>query len=113
MKAFKSTLLLSLVMTLVTSCKYTESPSAALSKEMCSCLFVAEQTEKYCRLVTKESRILASWEADYNRKEVTARGANFRAMSRLDDDPRYGCQIQVIEVDPEASEVHDEAFGRD
>ncbi|MCR9203598.1 MAG: hypothetical protein NXH75_03405 [Halobacteriovoraceae bacterium] len=109
----KVTLLFVFAMTLMTSCKYTESPSAALSKEMCSCLFVAEQTEKYCRMVTKESRILANWEADFNRKEVTARGANFRAMSKLDDNPRYGCQIQFIEVDPEANDVHDQAFGRD
>lgn len=93
--------LILLGLTLVTSCKYTEAPSAGLAKEMCSCLFISGQTESYCRSVTKESRILAKFEADFNRKEVWARGANFRAMARLDKDARFGCSIQVVEVDPE------------
>lgn len=102
MTVFKSILLVGATALTLTSCKYTEAPVGGLSKEMCSCLFIAEQTEKYCKMVTKESRILAKWEADYNKKEVWAYGSNFRAMARLDDNPRYGCQIQVIEVDPDA-----------
>ena len=43
-----------------------------------------------------------SYAPKYNKKEVWAYGSNFRAMARLDDNPRYGCQIQVIEVDPDA-----------
>lgn len=86
------------------SCKFTEAPSAGLAKEMCSCLFISGQTENYCRMVTKESRILAKFEADFNRKEVTAKGANFISVAKLDANPRYGCSIQTIEVDPESHE---------
>lgn len=94
-------------LSLFTSCKFTESPSGALSKEMCSCIFVSNQDEDYCRSVTKEGRILAKYEIDYNRKEVWARGANFRAMSKLSDKSRFGCNIQVLELDPEAQKPHD------
>ncbi len=89
---------------MINSCKYTEAPSAGLAKEMCSCLFISGQTEQYCRMVTKESRILAKFEADYNRKEVIARGANFISVAKLGDNPRYGCSIQSIDVDPESYE---------
>lgn len=113
MKAFKTNLLLLSGIILFSSCKFAESPSAALAKEMCSCLFVAEQTESFCRMVTKESQILANWEADFDRKEVWAKGMNFRSMARRDEDPRYGCQIQLVEVDPESVNQNDEVYGKD
>lgn len=78
-------------------CKYTEAPSAGMAKEMCSCLFVSKQTEDYCRIVTKESDILANFVADYNRKEVYAKGVNFHAVGKLSENPRFGCSIQWIE----------------
>ena len=103
------TLFLALFLCLsLTSCKYTEAPSAGLAKEMCSCLFISGQTESYCRQVTKESHILAKFEADFNRKEVWARGANFRAMARLDEDSRFGCSIHIVERDPEVNRHHNE-----
>lgn len=88
------------LLVLINSCKYTEAPSAGLAKEMCSCLFISGQTEEYCKIVTKESQILADYEADYNRKEVVATGVNFKSMAKLDDNPRFGCSIQNIEVKP-------------
>lgn len=103
----KKLLILLLMTSSFVSCKYTESPSAALAKEMCSCVFISGQTEQYCRSVTKEARILAKFEVDWNRLEVVSRGSNFRSVARLDDNPRYGCSIQVIEVDPEAGAHHD------
>ncbi|GEM_PF-1643602 len=90
----------------ISGCKYTEAPSAGLAKEMCSCIFVSQQTEQYCRMVTKEARILSKFEVDYNRKEVSARGVNFRAMARMDKNPRYGCSLKVVEVDPESAEEY-------
>jgi len=90
-----------LILLSLSSCKYTEAPSAGLAKEMCSCLFISGQTEEYCRFVTKESRILAKWEADYNRKEVIASGANFTSKAVLDDNPRYGCSLVSIDADPQ------------
>lgn len=99
-------LMLLLTALILTSCKYTEAPSAGMAKEMCSCLFVSGQTENYCRMVTKESDILANFEADYNRKEVIAKGVGFMAMAKLDDNPRYGCQIKWVGRDPESNERH-------
>lgn len=98
-KLFSMTILIAL-----TSCKYTEAPSAGLAKEMCSCLFISGQTEHYCSIVTKESQILAKYEADFNRHEVVAKGAGFYAMAKLDDNARYGCSIKWIKRDPESNE---------
>ncbi len=83
------------------ACKYTESPSAALAKEMCSCLFVSEQTVDYCKIVTKESRILAKWEAFPEEQKVIARGVNYTSMAKMDEDPRYGCTLLSVERAPE------------
>lgn len=97
----KNLCFIALTLLTLNSCKYTEAPSAGLAKEMCSCLFISGQTEEYCRFVTKESRILAKWEADYNRKEVTAKGANFTSKAVLDENPRYGCSLVSIDQDPQ------------
>lgn len=104
MKKLVLTLPLILLLILLTSCKFTEAPSAGLAKEMCSCLFISGQTQNYCEIVTKESQILAKFEADYNRKEVIAKGVGFMAMAKLDDNPRYGCQIKWVGRDPESNE---------
>ena len=82
---------------LFSSCKYTESPSLALAKEMCSCLFIAEQSESYCKMVTKESRILARYEIFENSRTVAARAFSYRATAMLNDDPRFGCQLVDVE----------------
>jgi hypothetical protein len=99
-------LLLLLPVVLIASCKFTEAPSAGLAKEMCSCLFISGQTQNYCEIVTKESQILANFEADYNRKEVIAKGAGFVSMAKLDDNARYGCSLKWIKRDPESQERH-------
>ena len=95
-----------LLLTAISSCKFSEAPSAGLSKEMCSCLFVAEQTEEYCRLVTKESRILAKWEANYTEKKITATGMNYISVAALDEDSRFGCSIESVELDPNGDDKH-------
>ena len=81
---------------LFTSCKYNEAPSMGLAKEMCSCLFIAEQSLKFCEEVTKESRILAKFEVDFHNKTVVAKGVGHRAEGRLNQDPRFGCQIYDV-----------------
>jgi uncharacterized protein YjiK len=98
----KRSLLLSSALLFLCGCKFKEAPSAGLAKEMCSCLFVAEQTEDYCQLVTKESRILAKWEVDYTKQEVTAKGMNFVSKASLDEDSRFGCSIRSVEKDPDS-----------
>ena len=75
-----------------------ESNSLALAKEMCSCLFVTEQEESYCRMVTKESRYLGKYEIDFEKKKVKAYTINekwnYRAFAEFDkENPHFGCKL--------------------
>jgi hypothetical protein len=79
------------------SCKYSEAPSMGLAKEMCSCLFVAEQSIAFCKEVTKESRTLAKFKVSWDDKSVEARGLGKKAIGILNSDPRFGCQIHDVE----------------
>lgn len=97
----KKTLPITLILVFLSSCKYTESPSAALAKEMCSCLYISEQTEDYCKMVTKESRILAKWEAFPEEQKVIAKGVNHTSVAKMDEDSRYGCTLISVENSPE------------
>lgn len=92
---------------LFNSCKYTESPSASLAKEMCSCLYVSEQSVDYCKMVTKESRYFAKWEADDLAKEVVAKGVNHTSIARMDEDSRFGCTLVSVENAPENAKEFD------
>lgn len=75
-----------------------ESNSLALAKEMCSCLFVSKQDEKYCREVTKESRYLGKYEIDHKRKRVKAYTIHekwkYRAFAEFNKEkPQFGCKL--------------------
>lgn len=91
----KNTILLTLVLSL-SSCKnlikITEAPSMALSKDMCSCLFVAEQTMKYCREITVYHRIFGKYKVNREAKTVFAKGLGKKALSKYQSD-RLGCTI--------------------
>lgn len=89
-------LLILLPLLLFNSCKYTESPAMALSKEMCSCIFVGEQSVDFCKEVTKESRIMAKFKINWEDKTVEARGLGTKAMGALNENPRFGCQIYNV-----------------
>lgn len=92
----------------ISGCKFLEAPSMGLAKEMCSCLFVADQTVNFCKEVTKESRTLAKFKVNWSEKEVEARGAGHKTISRLNDNPRLGCQI--IQVDAEEVEFEKDFY---
>jgi hypothetical protein len=81
----------------ITSCKYNEAPSMGLAKEMCSCLFVGEQSIEFCKEVTKESRTLAKFKVNWDDKSVEARGLGKKAIGILNENPRFGCQIHDVE----------------
>lgn len=75
-----------------------ESNSLALAKEMCSCLFVSNQDEQYCREVTKESRYLGRYEVDAKRKRVKAYTIHekwkYRAFAEFNRErPQFGCKL--------------------
>ena len=94
-------ILLSFIL-LLSGCKYLEAPSMGLAKEMCSCLFVGEQTMNFCREVTKESRFFAKYKVNWDEKLVEARGVGHKSVSRLNENPRFGCSI--VSVDEEKEE---------
>jgi hypothetical protein len=101
----KNLIVLSLIaLVSASSCKFSEAPSAGLAKEMCSCLFVAEQTEQYCRQVTRESGILANWEANYAKQQVVARGMNYVSVASMDEDSRFGCSIKTVNLDSDSQD---------
>lgn len=86
----------------LSGCKYLEAPSMGLAKEMCSCLFVGEQTMNFCREVTKESRTFAKYKVNWDEKSVEARGVGHKAIGKLNENPRFGCSI--VSVDEEEEE---------
>ena len=61
--------------------RYTENDLELLThyraKELCSCLFVMEQTEDYCKLWTTASPNLATFSVDYDEKTVETQAAMF------------------------------------
>ena len=80
---------------LTSSCKLSsigEAPSLSLSKDLCSCYFVANQSEKYCRQITKYQRIFARYSVDWDNKTVTARGFCVKSTSVFQNE-RLGCTI--------------------
>lgn len=93
--------LLLLILILTSSCKYNEAPSMGLAKEMCSCLFIAEQSMEFCKEVTKESRTLAKFKVNWDERSVEARGLGKKAIGILNADPRFGCQIHEVEDEKE------------
>ena len=77
---------------LFSGCKFNESASLALSKEVCSCLYTVKQSASYCKSVTKESEILANYQAFPKDKLVIATGLDHLAAAAYQND-RIGCQV--------------------
>ncbi len=91
------------------SYNFSESSAAALAKEMCSCLFVSLQPEKYCQMVTKESRLFSKYEIDIDNKEVHARGFGYKAKGVFNKEhPERGCRLaKILDYNSIDNEWHD------
>ncbi|MCP4912033.1 MAG: hypothetical protein GY909_02850 [Oligoflexia bacterium] len=77
---------------------FSESAALALAKEMCSCLYVSEQSEKYCRTVTKESRIFARYKVKKSKKQVHTTWGGYRAQADFNiEKPQFGCKLVKAE----------------
>lgn len=63
------------------------------AKETCSCLYVQEMPEEYCRAYTKASPAVASWERDEKAKVVTASALAFWSARATFVDDDVGCVI--------------------
>ena len=64
------------------------------AKEMCSCLFVMERPEDFCRAWTKANPAIASAQVDLEAKVVRSSALSFwDATARFVDD-RTGCVLE-------------------
>lgn len=80
------------VLIFLSGCKLTESPSLALAKEMCSCLYVVKQSKRYCREVNRESRYLSGYKQYDKYKMVIAKGLGHFSRAEYINE-RMGCRI--------------------
>ena len=64
------------------------------ARELCSCLFVEQQTEAYCVAYTVAAPNLATFQIDYARKAVQSEALfMWGARAHLDDNERFGCVL--------------------
>jgi hypothetical protein len=61
------------------------------AKETCSCLYVQEMSEDFCRAFTKASPAVASWENDKKAKVVTADALGLWSAKAHFVDDDVGC----------------------
>jgi hypothetical protein len=64
------------------------------AKEMCSCLFVMEQSEAYCRVWTKQSPAVASVRIDAAHKTVESYAVLFWGARARWVDEKFGCVLE-------------------
>lgn len=64
------------------------------AKDFCSCLFVMEQTEAYCRAWTKASPAVARIRIDERRKVVSASAAILWGAEARFVDAQQGCVLE-------------------
>ncbi len=67
--------------------------SGVTSKEVCSCLFVMERDEDFCRAWTKVSPDIAKFKVDYDEKTVKSRALLTKSIARYQGE-RDGCVIE-------------------
>ena len=64
------------------------------AKDACSCLFVMEQTEEYCRAWVKANPPLGRFTIDLNKKIVTSSAAVLWSAQAHYVDDVVGCQLE-------------------
>jgi hypothetical protein len=68
--------------------------TAYTAKEMCSCLFVVEQTEEHCRAWTKASPAIASVRIDTANKSVESFAVLFWGARARWVNESFGCVLE-------------------
>ena len=63
------------------------------AKETCSCLYVQEMPEAFCRAYSKASPAVASWESDAKTKVVTSTALGLWSASAHFVDDDVGCVL--------------------
>jgi len=62
------------------------------AKEVCSCIFVENQTKNYCQEYGRQMFDISGYQVLEAEKEVLAWGFSFAAKA-VYDGPRYGCRL--------------------
>lgn len=65
------------------------------AKEFCTCYFVNEQSETYCRELVRQYLPLGDLGFSKEEKRVWAQGLGSVAEAALETDPRFGCRLLV------------------
>lgn len=68
--------------------------SGYTAKEACSCLFVMEQTEAFCRNWVRASPAVASWSFDEDEKSVRAGAILFWGAKARWVSEKFGCALE-------------------
>lgn len=64
------------------------------AREMCSCLYVMEQDEAWCRAWTRASPSVAKFEIDNEKKKVRASAVTLWGSTAKFVDARSGCVLE-------------------
>ena len=83
---------LALMLITTSSCGFLNSPSTFFSKEMCSCIFIENQSEKYCQNYLNIFLPVWSHKVDTVKKEVYSSGY-FNSNTAKFKNRMLGCQI--------------------
>ncbi len=70
--------------------------TAYTAKEMCSCLFVLEQPEDFCRTWTRQSPAIATYRVDRQAKRVEASALLLWGASARLVDAQRGCALEPL-----------------
>ena len=71
-----------------------ELATSYTAKEVCSCFFVMEQSEEYCRAWTKASPDVADFSIDTEAKRVSSTALLFWSASAKFTGPEFGCVLE-------------------
>ena len=78
---------------LLTGCKFPKVVSSYYAKEVCTCLFVIGQSDKYCQYFGKT--IVPTWSTKIDKTEKIVKASSlFYSTTAKYLSPHEGCQIQ-------------------
>ncbi|OIQ18952.1 MAG: hypothetical protein BM556_06620 [Bacteriovorax sp. MedPE-SWde] len=90
---FKARLVFLSLTFLLSSCGLKKGVSSSFAKEFCSCIFVEDQSEKYCKGYASYIVEVSSYKLDTERKFVQASFLFTDSIAKYTGS-RFGCQLE-------------------